>query len=88
MNGVAAAVGPAVAAAVGPAVAAAVGPAVIASMQPFLKTLAMTHNRLTFLQVICYINFCNYPAYRRNVISFYCIVEHQRAIDGSTKCRG
>lgn len=42
-----------VAAAVGPAVAAAVGPAVNAAIQPFLKTLAMTHNRLAFLQVIC-----------------------------------
>ena len=41
------------AAAVGPAIAAAVGPAVNAAIQPFLKTLAMTHNRLAFLQVIC-----------------------------------
>lgn len=39
-----------VAAAVGPAVAAAVGPAVAAAMQPFLNTLAKTHNRMAFLQ--------------------------------------
>ena len=43
-----------VAAAVGPAVAAAVGPAVAAAMQPFLNTLAKTHNRMAFLQASLY----------------------------------
>ena len=47
----AAAVGPAVTAAVGPAVTAAVGPAVAAAMEPFVRGLAKTHNRLSFLQV-------------------------------------
>ena len=51
MIGVAAAVGPAVTAAVGPAVTAAVGPAVAAAMEPFVRGLAKTHNRLSFLQV-------------------------------------
>jgi len=55
MIGVAAAVGPAVTAAVGPAVTAAVtaavGPAVAAAMAPFVRSLAKTHNRLSFLQV-------------------------------------
>ena len=40
-----------VAAAVGPAVTAAVGPAVAAAMEPFVRGLAKTHNRLSFLQV-------------------------------------
>mmetsp|Transcript_10457 Transcript_10457/g.14407 ORF Transcript_10457/g.14407 Transcript_10457/m.14407 type:complete len:188 (-) Transcript_10457:112-675(-) len=43
-------IAPAVAAAVGPAVTAAVGPAVNAAFQPFMRNLALTSNRLAFLQ--------------------------------------
>ena len=45
-----AAVGPAVIAAVN----AAVGPAVNVAMQPFVRRLAMTHNRIAFLEAIDY----------------------------------